>query len=174
MASKAHSGLRDSSPFKRYYNWKFDRSFNQVFGSPKELLDRGIVQWDFIRRDHPGDPGRVSGVGPVTEYMHTSHLTEKSDVYSFGVVLAELLTGRKVMSFDRLENERNLALFFVSSMKEDRLLEILDNDIIIEENTEAFKNITNLAKRCLRIKSEERPSMKEVALELKGQRAMAM
>ncbi|XP_015901376.3 wall-associated receptor kinase 2 [Ziziphus jujuba] len=108
------------------------------------------------------------------EYMHTSHLTEKSDVYSFGVVLAELLTGRKVMSFDRPENERNLALFFVSSMKEDRLLEILDNDIITEGNTEAFKNIANLAERCLRIKSEERPSMKDVAMELEGQRAMAM
>ena len=25
----------------------------------------GIVQWDFTRRDHPGNPGRVSGSGPV-------------------------------------------------------------------------------------------------------------
>ena len=25
-----------------------------------------IVQWDFIRRDHPGNPGRVSGSGSVT------------------------------------------------------------------------------------------------------------
>ena len=25
----------------------------------------GIVQWDFTRRDHPGDLGRVSGSGPV-------------------------------------------------------------------------------------------------------------
>ena len=27
----------------------------------------GIVQWDFTRRDHPGNPGRVSGLGLVTE-----------------------------------------------------------------------------------------------------------
>ena len=26
----------------------------------------GIVQWDSIRRDHPGYPGRVSGSGLVT------------------------------------------------------------------------------------------------------------
>ena len=26
----------------------------------------GIVQWDFTRRDHPGNPGRVSGSGPVS------------------------------------------------------------------------------------------------------------
>ena len=25
----------------------------------------GIVQWNFTRRDHPGNPGRVSGSGPV-------------------------------------------------------------------------------------------------------------
>ena len=25
----------------------------------------GIVQWDFTRRDHPGNPGRVSGSGLV-------------------------------------------------------------------------------------------------------------
>ena len=25
-----------------------------------------IVQWDFTRRDHPGNPGRVSGSGPVS------------------------------------------------------------------------------------------------------------
>ena len=26
----------------------------------------GIVQWDFTRRDHPGNPGRVSGSGLVS------------------------------------------------------------------------------------------------------------
>ena len=26
----------------------------------------GIVQWDFTRRDHPGNPRRVSGSGPIT------------------------------------------------------------------------------------------------------------
>ena len=25
----------------------------------------GIVKWDFTRRDHPGNPGRVFGSGPV-------------------------------------------------------------------------------------------------------------
>ena len=26
----------------------------------------GIVQWDFTRRNNPGNPGRVSGSGPVS------------------------------------------------------------------------------------------------------------
>ena len=25
----------------------------------------GIVQWDFTRQDHPGNPGKVSRSGPV-------------------------------------------------------------------------------------------------------------
>ena len=33
------------------------------WGSIKYSL--GIVQWDFTRQDHPGNPGRVSGSGPV-------------------------------------------------------------------------------------------------------------
>ena len=32
-----------------------------------------IVQWDSTRRDHPGYPGRVSGLGPVSiSYCHVS------------------------------------------------------------------------------------------------------
>lgn len=56
------------------------------------------------------------------EYFQTSQLTEKSDVYSFGVVLIELLTGLKAISFERPEHERNLTLYFIAVMKEERLL----------------------------------------------------
>ena len=40
----------------------------------------GIVQWDFTRRDHPGNPGSISGSGPVTTGMGvTSPKFSKSD-----------------------------------------------------------------------------------------------
>ncbi|XVF65185.1 hypothetical protein PTKIN_Ptkin09bG0226700 [Pterospermum kingtungense] len=106
------------------------------------------------------------------EYLHTSQLTEKSDVYSFGVVLIELLTGLKVLSFARPEAERNLAMFFVSMMKEDRLLDIIDGRVINDENIEQIKEVGTLAWRCVRVKGEERPTMKEVASILGGLRAM--
>ncbi|KAJ1376612.1 Wall-associated receptor kinase, galacturonan-binding domain [Sesbania bispinosa] len=102
------------------------------------------------------------------EYFHTSQLTEKSDVYSFGVVLAELLTGKKALSFDRPEADRNLAVYFASSMKEGRLLHVVDCHIIDEANVEQLTEVANIAKRCLRVKGEERPTMKEVAMELEG------
>ncbi|KAG8496570.1 hypothetical protein CXB51_007683 [Gossypium anomalum] len=64
------------------------------------------------------------------EYFHSSQLTEKSDVYSFGVVLIELITGLKAISFERPEHERNLSLYFVSVMKEERLLDIVDGRVL--------------------------------------------
>ena len=101
------------------------------------------------------------------EYFHTSQLTEKSDVYSFGVVLAELLTGKKALSFGRPEVDRNLAAYFVSSMKQGRLLHILDKNIDVA-NIEQLKEVADIAERCLRVKGEDRPTMKEVAMELEG------
>jgi serine/threonine protein kinase len=102
------------------------------------------------------------------EYFHTNQLTEKSDVYSFGVVVAELLTGKEALSFNRPESDRNLALFFVSAIKEDRLLQILEDHIVNEGSIEELKEVANLAKKCLRVRGEDRPSMKEVAIELEG------
>lgn len=113
------------------------------------------------------------------EYFHTSQLTEKSDVYSFGVVLAELLSGEKALCPERRESDRNLAMYFVSSLKEDRLLQILDHNInpVVRDHDHArdsrstiqqLKLVANLAKRCVAVSGEDRPTMKEVAAELEG------
>ncbi|KAM3682995.1 hypothetical protein ACJW31_12G113000 [Castanea mollissima] len=102
------------------------------------------------------------------EYFHTSQLTEKSDVYSFGVVLAELLTGRMALSFNMPESDRNLAKYFVSAIKDDCLLQILEDNIVNEGNIKLLKEVANIAKRCLNLRGEDRPSMKEVAMELDG------
>ncbi|XP_059453409.1 wall-associated receptor kinase 3-like [Corylus avellana] len=102
------------------------------------------------------------------ECFHTSQLTEKSDVYSFGVVVAEQLTGKEALSFNRPESDRNLAMYFVSAIKDDRLLQILEDHIVNESSIEELKEVASLAKRCLRVREEDRPSMKEVAMELEG------
>ncbi|KAK4592661.1 hypothetical protein RGQ29_016980 [Quercus rubra] len=106
------------------------------------------------------------------EYLHTSQLTEKSDVYSFGVVLVELLTGRKALSFDKPEMERSLVTYFLLSLKENRLFEVLGKHIAKEGNAEQLKEVAILAKKCLKLKGEDRPTMKEVATELEGLRKM--
>ena len=80
------------------------------------------------------------------EYMQTSQLTEKSKVYSFGVVMAELLTSKKALSFDRPEIDRNLAISFVLAIKKDSLFQILEDHIVNEDNIEQLKEVVNLAK----------------------------
>ncbi|MCD7459791.1 hypothetical protein HAX54_041954 [Datura stramonium] len=104
------------------------------------------------------------------EYFHTSQLTEKSDVYSFGVVLAELLTGRMPLDTAASEQERSLAAFFVRSIKENRLFQVLETRVLREGSFEQCQGVAELAKRCLRLTGEERPTMKEVAMELEGLR----
>ncbi|GAU15132.1 hypothetical protein TSUD_08700 [Trifolium subterraneum] len=106
------------------------------------------------------------------EYMQTSQLTEKSDVYSFGVVLVELLTGETPFSFGRPEERRSLAMHFLSCLKKDNVFEIIQDGMLNEENKQEIKEVAVLAAKCLRLRGEERPSMKEVAMELEGMRLM--
>ncbi|CAL5333111.1 unnamed protein product [Camellia sinensis] len=101
------------------------------------------------------------------EYLQTSQLTEKSDVYSFEVVLAELITGKKALAFDRPEEERCLATYFLSSLKTGRLNQAIDKHIENEgETVEQLKKVADIGERCLKLKMEERPTMKDVAMEL--------
>lgn len=94
---------------------------------------------------------------------------KKSDVYSFGVVLVELLTGRKALCFERPPEERSLAQYFISSVEKGLLLDILDDNIVYDETNEGkLKNVVMLAQKCLNVKGDERPTMKEVAAELEA------
>jgi serine/threonine protein kinase len=87
--------------------------------------------------------------------------SNKSDVYSFGVVIVELLTGKKVSSFETSEEDRILGKYFLSSLKDDRLFYVLENHIGNEGNVVQLKEVANLAKRCLRVKGEDRPTIGE-------------
>ncbi|KAK9063847.1 hypothetical protein SSX86_017719 [Deinandra increscens subsp. villosa] len=102
------------------------------------------------------------------EYLQTNQLTDKSDVYSFGVVLVELLTGKKALSFDRPEEEMNLAIHFLFSLKQGRLFQILDERLQLNEVPSEIIQVSRLAETCLRVKGDDRPTMKEVAMELQG------
>ncbi|CAH9111056.1 unnamed protein product [Cuscuta epithymum] len=102
------------------------------------------------------------------EYFHTGQLTDKSDVYSFGVVLAELLTGEKAISPTRAEDDRNLGAYFVSSLNNGRLSQIVDNRIVNDVNFEQCMGVAKIASRCLKVTRDDRPTMKEVAIEIEG------
>ncbi|KAL2318425.1 hypothetical protein Fmac_032301 [Flemingia macrophylla] len=107
------------------------------------------------------------------EYMQTRQLTEKSDVYSFGVVLVELLTGEKLFSLDRPEGEQSLIIHFLSCLKGNRLFEVLQTGFRNDKNNLVeIKKVAILAAKCLKLRGEERPSMKVVKMELEKIRPM--
>jgi serine/threonine protein kinase len=102
------------------------------------------------------------------EYFQSSQFTEKSDVYSFGVVLAELLTGEKAISSTRTQESRSLATYFIQSMDEDNLFDIIDSQVLKEGKKEEIIAVANLVKRCLNLNGKKRPTMKEVTIELES------
>nr|GLL40455.1 wall-associated receptor kinase 2-like [Ipomoea trifida] len=58
-------------------------------------------------------------------------------------------------------------------INENQLFKILDANIVCGENTDELQEVALLAKRCLNVKGEDRPTMKEVAVELSGLRRAA-
>ncbi|CAM0951792.1 unnamed protein product [Alopecurus aequalis] len=108
------------------------------------------------------------------EYLQTNMLTDKSDIYSFGVILLELLTRRMPFNFnlDAPDREKSLLMMFMYAMKENKLRDILDDEMKDEDNAEILEEIAELAKQCLEMCGENRPSMKEVAEKLDSLRKL--
>ncbi|KAJ8755292.1 hypothetical protein K2173_019090 [Erythroxylum novogranatense] len=103
------------------------------------------------------------------EYFQSSQYTEKSDVYSFGVVLVELLTGQNpIRTGSSDEEEKSLIAYFLVSMEENRLSEILDTRVLQEGGKDEVIAVANLANRCLNLNRKKRPTMRAVAMQLEA------
>ncbi|XP_062159537.1 probable serine/threonine-protein kinase PBL28 isoform X2 [Alnus glutinosa] len=104
------------------------------------------------------------------EYTSTGKLTLQSDVYAFGVVLLELLTGRRAVDLNQGPNDQNLVLQ-VRNILNDRkkLRTVIDPELNRSSYTmESIAMLANLASRCVRIESSERPSMADCVKEIQG------
>ncbi|KAF5726763.1 serine/threonine-protein kinase PBS1-like [Tripterygium wilfordii] len=102
------------------------------------------------------------------EYTSTGKLTLQSDVYAFGVVLLELLTGRRAVEINQGPTDQNLVLQ-VRHLLNDRkkLRKVIDPELSRRSYTsESIVMFANLASRCVRVESSERPSMAECVKEL--------
>ncbi|KAM0035242.1 putative transferase, protein kinase RLK-Pelle-LRR-I-1 family [Helianthus debilis subsp. tardiflorus] len=97
------------------------------------------------------------------EYYLTNWLTEKSDVYSFGVVLLELITSRRATSENTNMIER------VNSMvAQGNVNNLVDPRLEGRFNINTAWKVVELAIACVSHTSIRRPTMNNVAIELKN------
>ncbi|KAL3722007.1 hypothetical protein ACJRO7_034367 [Eucalyptus globulus] len=100
------------------------------------------------------------------EYFMTQQLTEKSDVYSFGVVLLEVLCARP--SIDPLlpREQANLAEWGITCIKNGNIDKIVDPVLAGQINPNSLRKYGEVAEKCLQEEGKERPSMRDVLLDL--------
>ncbi|ONK74617.1 uncharacterized protein A4U43_C03F8330 [Asparagus officinalis] len=128
-------------------------------------LSRAVVtDFSHVSTAPQGTPGYVD-----PQYHQNYHLSDKSDVYSFGVVLMEIITGLKVVDFNRVQSEVNLAAMAVDRISKGKVEEIIDPFLGKQGDSWALASIHKVAElgfRCLAFHRDMRPSMMEVADEL--------
>ncbi|KAL7601014.1 hypothetical protein Lser_V15G22538 [Lactuca serriola] len=93
-------------------------------------------------------------------YVETGLLTKESDVYSFGVVLFEVLCGRLCISYNN--KAQSFTEMVRKSYKQNKVSEIIYDNIKDEINPDSLEAFTTIAYRCLKRDREQRPLMNEV------------
>ncbi|KAB1218467.1 hypothetical protein CJ030_MR3G026347 [Morella rubra] len=127
------------------------------FGLSKMFPTDGITHVSTVVAGTPGylDP----------EYYTTNWLNEKSDVYSFGVVLLEIITCRPVIE---LSPERTHITQWASSMlATGDIKNMVDPRLRGNFNVNSAWKAIEIAMACVSQASTERPTMSQVAGELK-------
>ncbi|CAL5093786.1 unnamed protein product [Urochloa decumbens] len=105
------------------------------------------------------------------EYCHTGQLTDKSDVYSFGVILVELITRKKPIFLNPYGEKQSLCHYFLQNLRHGTAFSIFDAQVVDEAKRRGINEMVSLAEMCLRLRGEERPTMKEVEFRLQLLRA---
>ncbi|XP_057963021.1 non-functional pseudokinase ZED1-like [Malania oleifera] len=115
------------------------------------------------------------------EYLATGSLTEKADVYALGMLLFVLLTGHQLMCYDgHLNSEHSIRSDVVNYYAENRsrLIEILDHSVVEEARCPAkaqqLQDFIALAFRCINRTEEDRPTMTDVAKQLRQMERSAL
>ncbi|XP_052167543.1 wall-associated receptor kinase 2-like [Oryza glaberrima] len=105
-------------------------------------------------------------------YYYTGRLTEKSDVFSFGIVLIELLTRKKPYSY-RSPDDDSLVAHFTALLTHGNLGDILDPQVN-EEGGKEVKEVAMLAVACVKLKADERPTMRQVEMTLETVQSLSL
>ncbi|XP_038878055.1 G-type lectin S-receptor-like serine/threonine-protein kinase LECRK2 [Benincasa hispida] len=103
------------------------------------------------------------------EWLKTAPVTTKADVYSFGVMLLEIIFCRRHYEEETQGNDGIILVdWVVSSVRAERLRDIIRHDCEAMNDYEKFKRMTMVGVWCISSDPVCRPSMKEVVRMLEG------
>jgi serine/threonine protein kinase len=100
-------------------------------------------------------------------YFRSYHISEKSDVYSFGVVLLELITGRPPVVPISDSVSIHVGEWVNQSLDHGTIESIVDAKMGGDYDINSVWKVADLALHCKQEVSRERPTMAEVAAQLK-------
>lgn len=88
-------------------------------------------------------------------------ITRKTDIYSYGIVLLEILTGLRPIVSNDGDEKINIKSYIEESVPNGIITSLLDK---LVENWAKAQNLYNLAKHCLELNRNRRPSMDEICI----------
>ncbi|KAL3693202.1 hypothetical protein R1sor_006853 [Riccia sorocarpa] len=136
--------------------------------TPK-VADFGISRSLFAKEISALPERSIGYIDP--SYAQTFRFTEKSDVYSFGVILLELVSSKKVVDFKRPTAEITLAALATNKRKNgyNAFKSLLDPKLkrLGKVCTSTTEEVALLAMKCIALDPTDRPTMKEVADQLR-------
>ncbi|MFS7990583.1 putative protein kinase RLK-Pelle-LRR-I-1 family [Helianthus anomalus] len=117
-------------------------------------------QTDYVIDHACGTPGYLDPL-----YRKSGFLTIESDIYSFGVVLFEMLCGRSTFVIHKHEGHY-LPDFIKNRFDEGKHDEVVFKQIREQMEPKSLTTFQKIAYQCLHHEREERPTTKEVLMEL--------
>ncbi|KAL6967222.1 hypothetical protein U1Q18_033026 [Sarracenia purpurea var. burkii] len=133
-----------------------------------KITDLGMAK--HLRTDDlpscPSSPARMQGTFGyfAPEYAIVGRASLKSDVFSFGVVLLELISGRQPIQKMANKADESLVIWATPRLQDSRrvIMELPDPQLNGNFPEEEMQMMTYLAKECLLLDPDSRPSMSEV------------
>ncbi|CAD6337802.1 unnamed protein product [Miscanthus lutarioriparius] len=152
---------------QKYFEQNRGQLLQQLVSQRTDIAERMIITVDELAKaTNNFDPAReLGGGGHGTSFTKAASPTKVMST-DFGVIVVELSTRKKPFSYFS-SNGEGLVAHFSKLHGEGNLIEILDPQVI-DEGGQEVQAVAALASSCIRLRSEERPTMRQVNRALEG------